>query len=149
MRMRLIRIDSETAKAATRKCKMGLLTSMAVVLLVTAMASASAADQIVSLYVRGKQVKCNPAARVHAGITYAPLRAAAQAVGAHVSWNAHDQMATICTNNRCVPVKANQGIMIHNSLLIPVRLMSEALGRDVTWDPAAKAVRIGPAHKTP
>lgn len=104
--------------------------------------SAWSADQIVSLYANGKKVNCQPAARVRNGATYAPLRAAGEAVGAHVTWNAPSQSATICLNDRCVPIKASQGIMVENSMLIPVRLMSEALGRQVTWDGAAQAVRI-------
>ena len=83
-----------------------------------------------------------PTARVRNGVTYGPLRAAAEAVGAHVEWNATSRTATICTDTRCVPIKQSQGIMVGNSILIPVRLMSEALGRKVTWDPAARAVRI-------
>lgn len=100
------------------------------------------ADQLVSLYAGGKKINCQPAARVRNGVTYAPLRAAGDAVGAHVTWNASSQSATVCLSDRCVPIRANQGIMVQNSLLIPVRLMSEALGRQVTWDAAAQAVRI-------
>ncbi len=106
--------------------------------------TALAADQIVKLYSGGKLVPCDPAARVREGVTYAPLRAAAEAVGAHVEWKAASQMALVCTDAQCVSVRKNQGIIVDGSLLIPVRLLSEALGRDVTWDAAAKAVRIGP-----
>lgn len=105
-------------------------------------ATAWPADQIVSVYVSGKRMDFNPSARVRSGVTYAPLRGAAQAVGAHVEWNAASQSATVCLEDRCVPIKASQGIMVNNSILIPVRLMSEAIGRQVTWDPAAGAVRI-------
>ena len=101
-----------------------------------------AADLLVSVYVGGKLVPMEPAARIHDGVTYGPLRACAEAVGAHVQWNAISQTATICTDTRCVPIKQSQGLMVGNSMLIPVRLMSEALGRKVTWDEAAKAVRI-------
>lgn len=112
------------------------------VVLFVAVTTAWSADQLVSMYVGGKKVDCNPAARVHDGITYAPLRAAAEAVGAHVQWSAATQTVTICTENQCVQLKASQGIMVNNSLLIPVRLMGEALGRKVAWDSAANAVRI-------
>jgi len=113
-----------------------------VVLLVGLGATAWAADALVSVYVGGKLAPMDPAARVRAGVTYGPLRACAEAVGAHVEWSAATRTATICTDTRCVPIKQSQGIMVGNSILIPVRLMSEALGRQVTWDPAAKAVRI-------
>lgn len=111
-------------------------------MLLSIVVAAWSADQMVSLYAKGKKVDCQPAARVRNGTTYAPLRAAAQAVGAHVDWNAATQSATICLADRCVPIKASQGIMVENSILIPVRLMSEALGREVAWDAAARAVRI-------
>jgi hypothetical protein len=104
--------------------------------------SAWSADQLVSLYVGGKKINCDPAARVRDGATYAPLRAAAEAVGAHVQWNAAKQSATICTEDRCVPIQASQGIMVNNAMLIPVRLMGEALGKQVTWDAKGNAVRI-------
>lgn len=112
------------------------------VLLVVMAAAAWPADQVVSVYVSGKLVAMQPAARIRNGVTYGPLRGAAEAVGAHVEWNAASRTATICTDTRCVPIKQSQGIMVDNSILIPVRLMSEALGRKVTWDAAARAVHI-------
>lgn len=111
-------------------------------MLVMTMTAALAADVLVNIYVRGRQVSMEPAPRVRNGVTYGPLRASAEAVGAHVEWNAANRTATICTDDRCVPIKQSQGIMVGNSIMIPVRLMSEALGREVTWDAAAKAVRI-------
>lgn len=100
------------------------------------------ADQIVNVFVGGKRVAMQPAARVRNGVTYAPLRAAAEAVGAHVDWSAQAQRATICIKDRCVPIKPSQGIMVDDAILIPVRLVSQALGRKVAWDAAAQAVRI-------
>ena len=123
-----------------------MLKTSRIVLCVLALAAISAtawpADQIVSVYVSGKRMSFDPAARVRNGVTYAPLRGAAEAVGAHVEWNAASQSATICLEDRCVPIKASQGIMVNNSMLIPVRLMSEAIGRQVSWDKSANAVRI-------
>lgn len=107
-----------------------------------------AADQIVKLYSEGKLVTCDPAARVRDGVTYAPLRAAVGAVGAHVDWNAESQTAVVCTETQCVPIRKRQGIIVNGSLLIPVRLLGEALGREVKWDAAARAVRVGPSRGT-
>lgn len=105
--------------------------------------AALAADQMVSLYVGGKLVKCDPAARVRDGVTYAPLRAAAEAVGMEVKWDAAGQTASLCAPGRCVlPIKASQGIMVNGGLLIPVRLLGQALGRPVSYDPEAQAVRV-------
>jgi hypothetical protein len=101
-----------------------------------------AADEIVKVYVGGKLVNFSPAARVRNGTTYAPLRAAAQAVGADVKWSAATQTAVVCTDMACANIKKSQGIVVNGSLLIPVRLMSQALGREVTWDAATRSVRI-------
>jgi len=111
-------------------------------LLALILASAGVADELVKVYVGNRHVVMKPDARVRSGVTYAPLRAAAEAVGATVKWDAADRMATICTADRCVPIRQSQGIMVGGSMMIPVRLMSEALGRSVTWDPSARAVRI-------
>ncbi|MEI6504096.1 MAG: copper amine oxidase N-terminal domain-containing protein [Armatimonadota bacterium] len=112
-------------------------------MLVGVSVAALAADQVVSLYVGGKLVKCEPAARVRAGMAYAPLRATSEAVGMHVTWEAVNRTASLCAPGRCVlPIKANQGIMVNNGLLIPVRLLGQSLGRPVTWDAKARAVRV-------
>ena len=112
-------------------------------LMVGVAVAALAADQLVSLYVGGKRVNCDPSARVREGVTYAPLRAASEAVGLHVTWDAASQSASLCAPGRCVlPIKASQGIVVNNRLLIPVRLLGQALGRSVTWDAAAQAVRV-------
>jgi hypothetical protein len=101
-----------------------------------------AADEIVKVYVAGKAVSFTPAARIRNGTTYAPLRAAAQAVGAEVQWSEASQTALVCTDQACANIKKSQGIVVDGSLLIPVRLMSQALGRAVTWDAASRSVRI-------
>lgn len=110
--------------------------------LLLSLSAALAADLLVNVYVGGERMNFSPQARVRNGVTYAPLRAAAESVGAHVEWSAANRTATICADDRCVPIRQNQGIMVGSSMLIPVRLMSEALGREVTWDKNASAVRI-------
>lgn len=121
------------------RAKRLMIVGMALVAMLTA---AWSADMLVSVYVGGKKMSFNPQARVRGGLTYAPLRAAAESVGAHVDWVASTRTANICTDDRCASIKQSQGIMVGNSILIPVRLMSEALGREVKWDPAARAVMI-------
>jgi hypothetical protein len=122
-----------------RMIRLLLVTGM----LATMATAALAADQLVSLYVGNKLVKCDPSARVRDGVTYAPLRAAAEAVGMEVKWDAASDTASLCAPGRCVlPIKASQGIMVKGGLLIPVRLLGQALGRPVTFDPKAQAVRV-------
>ncbi|MEN6400398.1 MAG: stalk domain-containing protein, partial [Armatimonadia bacterium] len=97
------------------------LTIIAALLL--SLSAALPADLLVNVYVGGKQVNFSPQARVRNGVTYAPLRAAAEAVGAHVQWSAASRTATICTEDRCAPIQQSQAIMVNGSMLIPVRLM--------------------------
>ena len=111
-------------------------------LLAVVVAMVVAGDVLVKVYVDGKLMDFEPAARVRNGTTYAPLRAAAEAVGAHVTWNAKSQMAVVCRGQQCVPIKKSQGIIILGRLLIPLRLMATALNCQVRWDEQARAVRI-------
>jgi hypothetical protein len=107
-------------------------------------------DQIVRVYVNGRQQAFQPPARMRAGTAYAPLRAAAKAVGAKVEWNTKGQMAIVCVGTQCAPIKASQGITVDGSLLIPLRVMAEALKCRVAWNSKANAVEIMTAgYKSP
>lgn len=102
----------------------------------------AAADEIVSVYVDGKQVAFKPDARVRNGKAYAPLRETSEALGSEVQWNAQAQLAVICRGSSCVPIKKSDGIIVNNQLLVPLRVLGEALGAKVAWDAAGRAVRI-------
>ena len=104
--------------------------------------SAGLADEIVTVYVDGKQVDFRPAARVRAGTAYAPLRATAESLGAEVKWNAAAQMASVCRSTLCVAVRKSDGITVDNQMLVPLRLLGEALGAQVAWDGGRRAVVI-------
>ena len=57
--------------------------------------------------------------------------------------HAASDTASLCAPGRCVlPIKASQGIVVNGGLLIPVRLLGQALGRPVTYDQQAHAVRV-------
>ena len=103
---------------------------------------AARADTLVKVYVNGEVQDFSPAARVRAGKAYAPLRPAAKAVGATVQWLEARQMAVVCRGDRCINIKKPEGIIVQGRLLIPLRLMSEALQARVTWDAQEKAVLI-------
>lgn len=100
------------------------------------------ADQEVAVYVDGAKMDFEPPAQVRDGKTYAPLRASAEAVSASVKWMAEQQMAVICRGASCVAIKRDQGIIVQDHLLVPLRLLSEAVGSQVRWDGDNKAVRI-------
>jgi len=110
--------------------------------LAVVLAASAYADTLVDVYVNGNKQDFWPAARVREGTTYAPLRAAAEAVGAEVKWIEAQQVAIICQADACVIIRKQQGIIVSGRLLIPVRLMAEALDAKVFWDGQRKAVMI-------
>ncbi len=111
--------------------------------LIVAVLGVAAADTLVGVYVDGRKHNFDPAARVRAGTAYAPLRAATEAMGATVQWLPARQMAVVCKQDRCVNIPKAQGIIVNGRLLIPLRLMAEALQVQVAWDTTRKAVLIG------
>ena len=111
--------------------------------LLVALATSSAwADTLVDVYVNGKKQSFSPQARVRNSTAYAPLRAACEAVGSEVKWLEAQQAAAVCKGERCVLIRKKQGIIVDGRLLIPLRLMAEALAAQVTWDGKRKAVII-------
>ena len=104
--------------------------------------SLAKADTLVEVYIDGKKHDFTPAARVRAGKAYAPLRASADAVGGTVKWIEAQQMAVVCKNEQCINIKKSEGIIVAGRLLIPLRLMAEALQAQVRWDAKRKAVLI-------
>jgi len=122
-------------------CRMKRTRVLTAVLLALCMSSVGA-DTLVDVYVNGNKQEFSPAARVREGKTYAPLRAAAEAVGAEVKWIEAQQVAIICQADACAIIRKQQGIIVSGRLLIPVRLMAEALEAIVSWDGQRKAVMI-------
>jgi hypothetical protein len=94
---------------------------------------AASAAGAVDLYVNGKQIVTQPGVVVEQGVSYGPLRAVAQAVGAEVEWHAAQQFATVCRGTACVKVQASEGILREDHLLLPLRKLAETLGGTVRW----------------
>lgn len=94
---------------------------------------AASAVGAVELYANGKHVVADPGVVVEEGVSYGPLRAVAEAVGAKVEWNEAQQAAIVCRGDACVRVKAAEGIIRQNRLLLPIRKLAEALGGTVRW----------------
>ena len=59
-----------------------------------------------------------------------------------MKWIAEQNVAQVCTESTCILIPKKKGIIVNGRLLLPLRLMGEALGAKVQWDGAAKAVRI-------
>ena len=116
--------------------------AVAVCIVLASGQQALARDVPVKVYVDGKQKSLDPPALLRDGTTYVPLRAGAGAVGATVKWEESTQRALITRDDKTAAIKKSQGIIVKDRLLIPLRLMGEALGCDVKWDAAARAVRI-------
>jgi hypothetical protein len=116
--------------------------ALAVVFLVLCLVGAAAADNLVKVFVNGKAHQFSPAARERGGVAYAPLRAACEAVGAEVKWDAPGRRAIVCAKDRCMDIAESDGITVDGRLLIPLRLLAKAIGAEVAWDNRAAAVRI-------
>lgn len=114
-----------------------------VVLLLVGLASIGlAADKPVSVVVDGKPVTITPPAIQHDNSTYIPLRAGTGAMGAHVTWNPNTQTATVAMCGQIANIKASDGLMIKDSLYLPLRLMSSELKCTVKWDETKNTVLI-------
>ena len=111
-------------------------------LVIACLMAAMAADVPVNVYVNGKLQQYNPSALVRDGKTYVPLRQGATSLGCSVKWIAEQNVAQVCTATTCIMIPKKKGIIVNGRLLLPLRLMGEALGANVQWDGAAKAVRI-------
>lgn len=116
--------------------------TVAALVLVMLAAVALAADKPVKVVVDGKPVTMTPPAIQHNGSTYIPLRSGTGAMGAHVSWNPNTQVATVVMCGQIARIKAKDGLMINNSLYLPLRLMSTQLKCTVKWLPAKNTVFI-------
>lgn len=116
--------------------------AVAVLLLALVAAVALAADKPVNVVVDGKPITITPPAIQHGGSTYIPLRAGTGAMGAHVSWNPNTQTATVVMCGQIARIKASDGLMLSNSLYLPLRLMSTELKCTVKWDEAKNTVFI-------
>lgn len=101
-----------------------------------------AADSTVNVVVDGRAVTINPPAIVHNGTTYVPLRAGTGAMGARVTWNPNTQVATVVMCGQIARIKASDGLMISNSLYLPLRLMSTELSCGVKYHSATNTVFI-------
>ena len=87
----------------------------------------------VSLYANGVRVNAVPGIVVIEGVSYAPLRAIGEAVGAKIEWRAEERAAVVCRGDRCARVEASEGIIRQGRLLLPIRRLAEALGARVQW----------------
>jgi hypothetical protein len=113
-----------------------------VVLALVTFAAAAWAQGGVSLVANGETVHSDPSPRLHEGHVYVPLRAAAEAVGGKVEYDAATKRVTICKGAMCTAVMQSEGITIDGRLLVGIRQVGEALDARVDWDGDNKTVLI-------
>ena len=114
-----------------------------VMLLAALMIAATAwAQGDITLVANGKTISSDPPATLLEGRVYVPLRAAAEAVGGKVEYDAASKRVTICKGALCTFVMQSEGITIDGRLLIGIRQVGEALDAKVDWDGGSRTVRI-------
>ena len=79
-----------------------------------------------------------------------PLRLVAEALGAHVGWEAATRTVTVATAGQVIslildePLPGGMGMpmIVNGRTFVPITYIAQHLGADVRWDAAAQAVYI-------
>lgn len=95
---------------------------------------------------------------------YVPMRGVLEKIGATVSYDSASRTVTATGNGRSItlPLEGSQGtvggrsmrfaerpIVMNDRVLVPLRLLSEALGAQVDWDAEKMTVKITPGAPDP
>lgn len=103
----------------------------------------------VTIHVDGNYLPTDVEPVIENGRTLVPLRAAGEAVGAEVVWDQPTQTATVTKNNTTVSFKLGSITYFvndesrltdvppqikNNRTMLPIRVVAEAIGADVTWN---------------
>lgn len=131
---------------------------MAILMLLLTTATASAQEIPVDIRVNGEYIRTYSEPLIISGVTYAPVRAIADALSAtEVSWNDSEKsalinidgnMLKIYTGSNTVYINGKKTSMPQKAFInssrtyIPVRFISELFGADVGWDETYKNVNI-------
>lgn len=115
-------------------------TTLVVLTILVALSVAVAGD--ITLIANGKTVVSDPAPMMNEGHVYVPLRAAAEAVGGEVKYDAVSKTVTICRGDICSFMRQSDGLTINGRLLVGIRQVAEAVGVNVDWDAATRTVRL-------
>jgi len=113
-----------------------------ILLAVVAFAATAWAQGSITLVANGTTIHSDPPPMIHEGRTYVPLRAAAEAVGGKVDYDAATKRVTICKGAMCTLVMQDDGITVDGRLLVGIRQVGEALDAKVDWNGATRTVRI-------
>jgi len=106
--------------------------------------------------VNGKAVQLDAAAEIKNGRTFLPLRAIAEAFGATVTWVPETQGITVVLGDTQIGLQIGNNTAVVNGnvisieppyiknsrTMVPFRVISEAFGADVQWDPINYIVTV-------
>lgn len=119
--------------------------------------TATQAAPKISIYIDGVKLPTDQAPIAVQGRTMLPFRAIFEALDAKVYWNQKTKTVTGVSDGNVVTLKigSKQGTIngevvkldvsaraLNGRTLVPVRFVSESLGREVGWDPAKQRVTI-------
>lgn len=113
----------------------------AIVLVVFSLASLAVAQDI-KLIANGRRIISNPPPLLHEGRVFVPLRAAAEAIGGEVKYDAASKTIQVCRGELCSFLRQSDGITVNGRLLLGIRQVAEAMNVKVDWDPASRTVRL-------
>lgn len=107
----------------------------------------------------GEETTLATAPYVESGSTMVPLRFVGEALGAEVKWDNVTKTATYIKGNETVAITIGQkeitvdgerqaisvaAVLKNNQTMVPIRVLSEALGARVSWDNTEKKVTVRP-----
>lgn len=112
------------------------------ILLFAGIAVACSAEGPITLVANGRTIASDPAPLLHDGHVYVPLRAAAEAIGGEVKYDAANKRVQICRGDFCTFMMQSEGLTVNGRLLIGIRQVAEALNARVNWDAEGRRVLI-------
>ena len=115
--------------------------ALMIVIVLMLMATLAQAQDI-RLLANGKAVVSTPAPMMQEGRVFVPLRAAAEAVGGDVKYDAVSKTITICRGGLCSFLRQSDGITVNGRLLVGIRQVGEAVDVKVDWDANTRTVRL-------
>ncbi|MCX6083374.1 MAG: stalk domain-containing protein, partial [Caldiserica bacterium] len=94
---------------------------------------------------------------IRSGRTFVPIRFISETVGAQVTWDAGTQMVGVTLSSHHVELQIGSTRAVvdgavnmleappfidHSRTMVPLRLISEAFGAEVSWDPVSRQVTV-------
>ncbi|OKP99290.1 copper amine oxidase N-terminal domain-containing protein [Paenibacillus sp. P46E] len=140
-------------------CSVGICFLVAAVLACSALkpVQVSAERSIIRCYLDGLELSLETSPVIKDGVTYVPMRGIFEALGATMQWEPSTRVVTAAKGDITILYRLNEGELWVNGgksslvmksiteqyrTLVPLKLISEALGVKAVWVQAAKAVYL-------